>query len=88
MKKRSLHKLHIDGTIWKWYVKGQRRNIIVFAPTGKRYEINLYDFLRFKGINGSDFEIENSFDTLSIAQQGRAITPAVVKDYIIRNIKS
>lgn len=65
MKKRSMHRLHIENDIWKWYVSKSywtcNRNVIVFAPTGKRYEIDLEHF-------GS-------------------ITPAAVKEYIIKNLQ-
>jgi hypothetical protein len=44
MKKRSMHRLHIGDDVWKWYVKSWRGGkTIIFAPTGKRYEIGMGD---------------------------------------------
>jgi hypothetical protein len=42
MKKRSLHRLHICEDTWKWYVKDHKGDVIIFAPTGKRYQVKLY----------------------------------------------
>ena len=43
-----MHRLHIGEDIWKWYVKGWS-NIIVFAPTGKRYEVDLNNYRNVAG---------------------------------------
>lgn len=80
MKKRSMHKLHIGENIWKWYFKNH--SLVIFAPTGKRYEISSYDIVRLRGIKGTDSEIEDMFDTGSIDYKECSITPALVKTYI------
>jgi len=69
---KTLRRLHIDKKVWKWYVKGQRGNIIVFSPSGERYEIQLQDFLR---VSHPLWEIE--YLTYKIR-------PSEVKDYIIK----
>jgi hypothetical protein len=39
-----MHRLHIENDIWKWYVKSWRGGkTIIFAPTGKRYEVKMGD---------------------------------------------
>jgi hypothetical protein len=35
-RSKPLRKTHIDGDIWKWYVRV--KTIIIFSPAGKRYE--------------------------------------------------
>jgi len=88
-KKRSMHRLHIEDDIWKWYVPGQRKNFIVFAPTGKRYEVDLRNYIRqttdspesYQGYRG-----DNGLDGM-ITDMAYTITPADVKEYIIKNLQ-
>ena len=84
MKKRSMHRIHINGDMWKWYVKGQRKNIVAFAPTGRRYEINLKDFIMSSLSYASD---ENGYGVEAmIDDMAYTITPEDVKSYIVDEI--
>lgn len=87
-----MHRLHIDDDIWKWYMKNHSASIlnkiIVFTPTGKRYEINPYDLLRLKGFKGTDFEIRDLFEIFSVSHREGSIKPSDVKEYILYNLKN
>jgi len=87
-----MHRLHIDGDIWKWYAPlanySFNKRLIIFAPTGKRYEVNPYDLLRLKGFKGTDFEIRDLFETLSVSHREGSIKPSDVKEYILYILKN
>lgn len=54
----KLRKLNINDNIWKYYLKGQRGNIIIFSPFGQRYQIALEDFLKWQGSKDAEYETE------------------------------
>jgi len=79
MNKRKLRKVHINGNEWKYYFLGQRCDMVVFSPFGKRFRIKVEDMM--KQINGhSKEEIDYRLDMILYSY-----TPAQIKQYIIDN---
>ena len=70
---QNLRKLHINEEIWKWYLRGQRGNIIIFSPHGKRFEVSLIDFATHQGEIDPEYLVEHLCYNL---------TPGEVKKYI------
>lgn len=75
-KMKALRKIHIGADTWKWYLRGQRGNLIIFTPNRKREEIPLERFIEFLG-DDPDYEIDNIAYT---------IYPADVKRFIEQNL--
>lgn len=73
---KALRKIHINQDTWKYYLRGQRGNLIIFAPSGKRHEISLEEFIKFIG-GDPDYEVDNISYT---------ILPSNVKAYIEKKI--
>lgn len=90
MKKRSMHRLHIESDIWKWYVKGQRKGIVVFAPTGKRYEVALEDYIRQSAKSPDTYASDRNGWGIQamIDDMAYTVTPGTLKEYILRNLKN
>lgn len=89
MKKRSMHRLHIEDDIWKWYF-GKRSSIIVFAPTGKRYEVPLKDFIKSTDELAEKYVGKYIYEAgiqAMIDDQAYTINPADVKEYILKSLK-
>lgn len=89
MKKRSMHRIHLEDGVWKWYVKGQRRPIVIFAASGKRYELKITDYLMFLGwgaeeenLNRRRWGVEQMMDDMAYV-----ITPSNIKRYILEKLK-
>ena len=76
MSRTKPRKIHIGGEIWKWYLRGQRGNLIVFTPRGKREEVPLEKYISFMGGDPA-YEVENIAYT---------ILPSGVKKYIEKNL--
>lgn len=74
---KKLRKVHINSYEWKYYLKGQRGDIIIFSPAGKRYEVDLRKFLESRGDIDSDYSYEHI---------GYRIGPADIKKYIVDKI--
>ena len=87
MKKRSMHNIHLEDGVWKWYVKGQRKPVVIFAPSGKRSELKPVDYLRFSGKKDSDHWDLDGLQGM-VNNMAYTITPAVIKEYIIQKLKN
>jgi hypothetical protein len=90
MKKRSMHRIHIDDDIWKWYFR-KRSNIIIFAPTGKRYEVPLKDYIKSTDESAEKYVGQYLYEAgiqAMIDDMAYTITPGDLKEYIIKNLKN
>jgi hypothetical protein len=84
-----MHRIHIEDDIWKWYF-GKRSNIIVFAPTGKRYEVPLKDFIKNTDESAEKYVGKYVYEAgieAMIDDRAYTITPAGVKDFILKTLK-
>lgn len=90
MKKRSMHRIHLQDGIWKWYVKGPRSHVVIFAASGKRYELKIIDYMMFlgwgseeKNLNLRRWGLEQMVDDMAYT-----VTPADIKRYILEKLKN
>ena len=85
-----MHSIHLDNGIWKWYVKGQRQPIVIFAASGKRSELRIIDYLMFLGYGAEEqnlnlrrWGLEQMIDDMAYT-----VTPANIKKYILENLRN
>jgi len=79
-RRGHLRRVHIDGDEWKWSAHGQRSDIKVYSPYGKRYTVRLEDFLVASGHCKDRYCADDCIDGIRYR-----LTPAAIKTYIERN---
>jgi hypothetical protein len=81
MKKRSMHRIHIDEDTYKWYVstKSSLHSLVIFDPRGKRHQVTGSKYLQSRGVEKESADQQWKDDLI-------IFIPIEVKEFIVENI--